>query len=223
MAGDALSVVGVDVAFGPTRVLNRVSLDVAAGELVALLGSSGCGKTTLLRAISGFAPIRAGRVLIGGKDLTDAPPERRGIAMVFQSYALWPHMTTAQNIAYGLRLRGVRRAERARRVEEVLALLGLAGLGERPVTQLSGGAGSTVTRSRSATGSSWSTIRGGSPPAPRPASACPPPPCTCIPLQGSRRNNLSRHAEAGVCRRRGFAPRARARAAISGYLYSMDR
>jgi putative spermidine/putrescine transport system ATP-binding protein len=98
MAGDALSVVEVDVAFGPTRVLNRVSLEVAAGEFVALLGSSGCGKTTLLRAISGFAPIEAGRILIGGNDLTDAPPERRGLAMVFQSYALWPHMSTAENI-----------------------------------------------------------------------------------------------------------------------------
>src|SRR5688500_10361245 len=100
MAGDALSVVEVEVAFGPTRVLNHLSLDVAAGEFVALLGSSGCGKTTLLRAISGFAPVRSGRILIGERDVTDAPPERRGTAMVFQSYALWPHMTTAQNIAY---------------------------------------------------------------------------------------------------------------------------
>jgi ABC-type Fe3+/spermidine/putrescine transport system ATPase subunit len=139
MAGDALCVAAVEVAFGATRVLNRLSLEVAAGEFVALLGSSGCGKTTLLRAISGFAPVQAGRILIGGRDVTHAPPERRGMAMVFQSYALWPHMTTAQNIAYGLRLRGVGRAERARRVEEVLALLGLAGLGQRRVTELSGG------------------------------------------------------------------------------------
>jgi len=83
--------------------------------------------------------VRAGRVLVAGRDITALPPERRGMAMVFQSYALWPHMSTAQNIAYGLRLRGVARAERARRVAEVLALLGLAGLAERPVTQLSGG------------------------------------------------------------------------------------
>src|ERR687892_460687 len=139
MAGAALSVVEVEVAFGRARVLDRLSLEVAAGELVALLGSSGCGKTTLLRAISGFAPVRAGRILVGDKEVTHAPPERRGMAMVFQSYALWPHMTTAQNIAYGLRLRGAGRAERIRRVEEVLALLGLGGLGQRPVTQLSGG------------------------------------------------------------------------------------
>jgi ABC-type Fe3+/spermidine/putrescine transport system ATPase subunit len=139
VAGDALSVVEVEVAFGATEILHRLSLDVAAGEFVALLGSSGCGKTTLLRAISGFAPVRSGRILVGDRDVTDAPPERRGMAMVFQSYALWPHMTTAQNIAYGLRLRGMGRAARARRVDEVLTLLGLGVLAERPVTQLSGG------------------------------------------------------------------------------------
>jgi ABC-type Fe3+/spermidine/putrescine transport system ATPase subunit len=120
-------------------VLKGVSLTVAPGELVALLGSSGCGKTTLLRAISGFVPVRGGRVLAGERNITGLPPEKRGMAMVFQSYALWPHMSTAQNIAYGLRLRGAPRAKRAARVREVLALLGLEGLGERPVTQLSGG------------------------------------------------------------------------------------
>ena len=139
MAGDALTVERVEVAFGPVAVLNGVSLEVAPGEFVALLGSSGCGKTTLLRAISGFARVASGRVLVAGRDITGLPPERRGMAMVFQSYALWPHMSTAQNIGYGLRLRGVGRARRAVRVQEVLALLGLEGLGERPVTQLSGG------------------------------------------------------------------------------------
>ncbi len=139
MAGDALSVERVEVAFGATPVLKGVSLEVAPGEFVALLGSSGCGKTTLLRAISGFTPVRAGRVLVAGRDITAVPPERRGMAMVFQSYALWPHMSVAQNLAYGLRLRGMGRAARAARVTEVLALLGLDGLGGRPVTQLSGG------------------------------------------------------------------------------------
>ena len=139
MPGDALTVERVAVAFGANEVLKGVSLEVAPGEFVALLGSSGCGKTTLLRAISGFAPVRSGRILVAGRDITGLPPERRGMAMVFQSYALWPHMTTAQNIAYGLRLRGRARAERTRRVEDVLALLGLEGLGSRPVTQLSGG------------------------------------------------------------------------------------
>jgi putative spermidine/putrescine transport system ATP-binding protein len=126
MPGDALTVEQVAVAFGATEVLKGVSLEVAPGEFVALLGSSGCGKTTLLRAISGFVALRGGRILLAGRDITDLPPERRGMALVFQSYALWPHMSTAQNIAYGLRLRGVARAERARRTDEVLALLGLA-------------------------------------------------------------------------------------------------
>jgi putative spermidine/putrescine transport system ATP-binding protein len=139
MAGEALAVEQVEVAYGATRVLHAVTLAVAPGRFVALLGSSGCGKTTLLRAISGFAPVRAGRVLLGGRDITGLPPERRGMAMVFQSYALWPHMTAAQNLAYGLKLRGVPRSERRRRVAEVMALLGLEGLGERSVTQLSGG------------------------------------------------------------------------------------
>ena len=139
MAGEALAVEQVELTYGTVLVLDRISLRVAPGEFVALLGSSGCGKTTLLRAISGFAPVRAGRVLVGARDITHLPPEKRGMAMVFQSYALWPHMTTAQNLGYGLRLRGVPRAERTRRVGEVMALLGLEGLGERPVTQLSGG------------------------------------------------------------------------------------
>jgi putative spermidine/putrescine transport system ATP-binding protein len=116
-----------------------IDLEIPAGQFYSLLGSSGCGKTTLLRAVSGFAKVMAGRVLVAGRNITDLPPERRGMAMVFQSYALWPHMSTTQNIGYGLRLRGVGRAARAARVEAVLALLGLEGLGERPVTQLSGG------------------------------------------------------------------------------------
>ena len=139
MAGEALAVEQVELTYGTVLVLDRISLRVAPGEFVALLGSSGCGKTTLLRAISGFAPVRAGRVLVGARDITHMPPEQRGMAMVFQSYALWPHMTTAQNLGYGLRLRGAPRAERTRRVGEIMALLGLEGLGERPVTQLSGG------------------------------------------------------------------------------------
>jgi putative spermidine/putrescine transport system ATP-binding protein len=139
MTGEALAVEQVELTYGPVLVLDRISLRVAPGEFVALLGSSGCGKTTLLRAISGFAPVRAGRILVGARDITHLPPEQRGMAMVFQSYALWPHMTTAQNLGYGLRLRGVPRAERTRRVGEIMGLLGLEGLGERPVTQLSGG------------------------------------------------------------------------------------
>ena len=139
MSGEALAVEQVEVFYGATQVLRAITLAVAPGEFVALLGSSGCGKTTLLRAISGFAQVRSGRVLLNGRDITGLPPEKRGMAMVFQSYALWPHMTAAQNLSFGLKLRGVAAAERRRRVAEVMALLGLEGLGDRSVTQLSGG------------------------------------------------------------------------------------
>lgn len=134
-----LAIEGLTVAFGPTPVLERLDLAVARGELVALLGASGCGKTTLLRAVCGFAPVVAGRIAVDGRDIQDLPPERRDTALVFQSYALWPHMTAAQNIGYGLKVRGRPKAQIAARVEEMLRLLGLEGLGARNVTQLSGG------------------------------------------------------------------------------------
>ncbi|MHA1548022.1 MAG: ABC transporter ATP-binding protein [Alphaproteobacteria bacterium] len=139
MAGESLTVDGVKVSYGDVQVLIGVSVDVAPGEFIALLGSSGCGKTTLLRAISGFVPTEAGRVLVSDRDVTDAPPDKRDMALVFQSYALWPHMTVAQNIGYGLRIRKVARSELKRRVDGMMALLGLEGFGDRPVTQLSGG------------------------------------------------------------------------------------
>jgi ABC-type Fe3+/spermidine/putrescine transport system ATPase subunit len=135
----ALEIDCLEVSYGPVRVLHGVSLDIAPGEFVALLGSSGCGKTTLLRAISGFVPVSAGAIRADGADITQAPPDRRGMAMVFQSYALWPHMTAAQNIGYGLRVRRWPREKIRVRVEQMLAMLKLDGLGERPVTRLSGG------------------------------------------------------------------------------------
>ena len=104
-----------------------------------LLGSSGCGKTTLLRSICGFVPIEEGRILVSGRDIARLPPERRGTALVFQSYALWPHMSVAQNIGYGLKVRGWSRARIAARVDEMLELLQLPGLAARNVTDLSGG------------------------------------------------------------------------------------
>ncbi|ALG72267.1 putrescine/spermidine ABC transporter ATPase [Azospirillum thiophilum] len=134
-----LHVEDLTVAYGGSRVLDGVSLHVRPGEFVALLGSSGCGKTTLLRAVSGFVPVDGGRIAIAGQDVTRAPPERRDTAMVFQSYALWPHMTTAQNIGYGLKLRRWPRPRIAERVAEMLRLLKLDGLADRNVTQLSGG------------------------------------------------------------------------------------
>ncbi len=138
-AATPLEISDVSVLYGANRVLDRVSLNAAGGEFIALLGASGCGKTTLLRAICGFVPVAAGSIAVGGRDITRLPPDKRNIAMVFQSYALWPHMTVAQNIGYGLRLRGIGRFEIAGRIAELLAILRLQGLGERKVTALSGG------------------------------------------------------------------------------------
>ncbi len=134
-----LSIESLTVGYGSTRVLDRVSLDIARGEMVALLGSSGCGKTTLLRSIAGFVVPESGAIRIEGRDLLALPPERRGAAMMFQSYALWPHMSVESNIGYGLRMRGWKKDAIAQRVHEMLALLQLEGFGPRPVTALSGG------------------------------------------------------------------------------------
>jgi putative spermidine/putrescine transport system ATP-binding protein len=112
---------------------------VKQGEMVALLGPSGCGKTTTLRMVAGFVAPSAGRVLIGGTDVTQAPPHARDTGMVFQSYALFPHMTVAANVAFGLEMRRVGRAERDTRVREALRLVRLDGLEDRLPRQLSGG------------------------------------------------------------------------------------
>jgi len=135
----ALDVREASVSYGAHRVLDRVSLSAAGGEFVALLGASGCGKTTLLRAICGFVGLTGGSIAVGGRDITRLPPDKRNIAMVFQSYALWPHMTVEQNMGYGLKLRGVGRAQIAERITALLAMLRLEGLGARKVTALSGG------------------------------------------------------------------------------------
>ena len=127
------------IRYGATTVLREIDLQVRQGELIALLGSSGCGKTSLLRAVAGFVPLSSGRMLVGDQDISSLPPERRNCAMMFQSYALWPHMTVAQNIAYGLRVRGWARDKITARVGEMLKLLQLEGFGERSVEQLSGG------------------------------------------------------------------------------------
>ena len=137
--GAAVGVEGLDVSYGRTRVLKGIDLTIGAGQFVALIGSSGCGKTTLLRAISGFVMPDRGRITLDGREITNLPPEARGMAMVFQSYALWPHMSVAQNIGYGLKLRGVNRADRDRKIASILELLRLEGYGDRKVTALSGG------------------------------------------------------------------------------------
>ena len=119
--------------------MDTVTLEIADGELFTLLGPSGCGKTTLLRLIAGFHRPDAGRIRFGERDVTDLPPYARNIGMVFQNYALWPHMTVFQNIAYGLRLRRLRGPALAARVEEGLRTVNLSGLGARYPGQLSGG------------------------------------------------------------------------------------
>jgi putative spermidine/putrescine transport system ATP-binding protein len=138
-----LSIDSVSVSYGArgttTPVLDRVSLDVQRGEMVALLGSSGCGKTTLLRAIAGFVQPSSGRIVVDGRDITQLPPEARQTALMFQSYALWPHMDVAANIGYGLRMRGVDKKTIAQRVSDMLKLLQLGGFERRNVASLSGG------------------------------------------------------------------------------------
>ena len=125
--------------FGSVTAVDDVDLDVREGELVALLGPSGCGKTTTLRMIAGFIAASGGRILIGDQDVTDLPPYRRNTGMVFQGYALFPHMTVNQNVAFGLEMRKVPRAEIGPRVAEALRLVQLDHLGERMPRQLSGG------------------------------------------------------------------------------------
>lgn len=140
MSGDDfLQLRGVASRYGVTHVLKDIDLSMRKGEFVALLGSSGCGKTTLLRVIAGFITPSDGQLSVNGRDITHMPPDKRGMALVFQSYALWPHMTVAQNIGYGLRLRGVARDDIARRVKEMQDLLGLTGLEGRKPSALSGG------------------------------------------------------------------------------------
>ena len=134
-----LEVKKASVAYGATTVLDGIDLAIAKGEFVALLGSSGCGKTTLLRTIAGFVMPSAGTVAVAGRDVTRLPPDKRGMALVFQSYALWPHMSVAQNIGYGLKLRRQPAEAIARRVAEMEALLGLTGLSRRKPAELSGG------------------------------------------------------------------------------------
>jgi putative spermidine/putrescine transport system ATP-binding protein len=123
-----------------TRALEPATLDIARGETLVLLGPSGCGKTTMLRIIAGLElPDAGGRVLFDGRDMTSVPIERRNVGMVFQSYALFPNMSVADNIGYGLKIRGVPRQERAARVAELVALTNITGLENRRIDQLSGG------------------------------------------------------------------------------------
>ncbi len=129
----------VSKRFGDVLAVDRVDLQIAEGEFFALLGGSGCGKTTLLRLLAGFERPSEGRVLIGGEDVTQVPPHRRPVNMMFQSYALFPHMNVAANVAFGLKQEGVARSEINDRVAQILKLVELSGLDKRKPDQLSGG------------------------------------------------------------------------------------
>ncbi len=129
----------VKKSWGTSVALEGVSFTVEAGSLVALLGPSGCGKSTTLRLIAGLETATAGEILINGKDVTDLPPAKRGVSMVFQSYALFPHMSVAENIMFGLKVRKVPAAERQARLKRAADILGLENLLDRKPSQLSGG------------------------------------------------------------------------------------
>jgi putative spermidine/putrescine transport system ATP-binding protein len=137
---------GVAVAFqdmhrwyGSVHALNGLTIDIAPGELIALLGPSGCGKTTALRALGGLDEVDQGRIVVGGKDITNVPANKRNMGIVFQAYSLFPNMTARDNVAYGLRLRGVDGGARAKKADEMLDLVGLGAQASRYPHQMSGG------------------------------------------------------------------------------------
>jgi putrescine transport system ATP-binding protein len=130
---------GITKRFGQVAAVQALTLDIAQGEFFALLGPSGCGKTTLLRMLAGFETPSAGRILLDGEDIAAVPPHRRPVNMMFQNYALFPHLNVEGNIAFGLRQEQIGRRETAERVAEMLALTRLQGLNKRRVDQLSGG------------------------------------------------------------------------------------
>ena len=135
----AITIEGLVKKFGDTVALNGISLRIEPGELFFLLGPSGCGKTTLLRNIAGFYIPDEGRILFGDEDVTNLPPHKRNTGMMFQSYALWPHMTVAKNVAFGLEERRVPAAEIRQRVHAALDSVQMGQYAERKIAQLSGG------------------------------------------------------------------------------------
>ena len=130
---------GVTKAYGDNTVLHGIDLDIAPGEFIALLGPSGCGKTTMLRCLAGLEQPSSGSILVDGKDVASVPVNKRDMSVVFQAYSLFPHMTVAQNVGFGLEMRKVAKAERISRVAEALELVGLGHTAERFAHQLSGG------------------------------------------------------------------------------------
>ncbi len=139
MNGPVLELQKIKKSFGREEILKGIDLQVASGEFITLLGSSGCGKTTTLRIVAGLESCDSGRVLLEGKDVTDEPPERRNVNMVFQNYALFPHMDVMGNIGYGLKLKGRKKAEIRQAVAKALDLVRLPGYEDRMPSELSGG------------------------------------------------------------------------------------
>src|SRR5271168_4952309 len=134
-----LQLVGITKSYGDFTAADDVSLDIADGEFLVLLGPSGCGKTTTLRIVAGFIEPTSGSMRLGNSDITALPPWKRNAGLVFQSYALFPHMTVAENIAFGLEMRKMSKAEMTPRITEALRLVRLEQLGDRLPRQLSGG------------------------------------------------------------------------------------
>ena len=134
-----ISIRNVNKYFGSFQAINEVSMNIGQGEFFSLLGASGCGKTTLLRMLAGFESTSSGEIFIDGQPMSDVPPHHRPVNMVFQSYAIFPHLNVADNIGYGLRKQKLSKTERATRVDEMLELIKLPGYGSRKANELSGG------------------------------------------------------------------------------------
>ena len=144
-----LSIRNLHKSYGATSIFSDINCEIEKGEFVTLLGPSGCGKSTLLRCIAGLTEVDGGQILLDGQDLVPLSPQKRGIGMVFQSYALFPNMTVQQNVAFGLRMQKVGKDETAQRVEEVLRLVELHDYAARYPHQLSGGQCQRVALARS--------------------------------------------------------------------------
>ncbi|MFP6860263.1 ABC transporter ATP-binding protein [Pseudomonas sp.] len=144
-----LSIQGLHKSYGATSIFSDINCEIAKGEFITLLGPSGCGKSTLLRCVAGLTGVNGGQILLDGEDLVPVAPQKRGIGMVFQSYALFPNMTVQQNVAFGLRMQKVKGSEAEQRVKEVLELVELNDFANRYPPQLSGGQCQRVALARS--------------------------------------------------------------------------
>lgn len=134
--GFAMELLGVTKRFGRVVAVDAVDLAIRDGEFLTLLGPSGCGKTTILRLLAGFESPDSGSVVLGGREITHVPPHRRDVNQVFQSYALFPHLTVEGNVGFGLKMRGIPREEKDTRVREIIELVALDGLGDRRIGEL---------------------------------------------------------------------------------------